>query len=332
MRSPPPASRSSTATTPTTSWPASRSASIASSVEPPVVTTSSTTRQRSPGSSSGPSTRRCRPCCLGLLAHEERLDVGAAGQRGAGDRVGAHRHPADRGRPVLARRARRRARPARGTRRAAGSPAWRRRSTARWRPLVSVTSPDDERVRRAARRSGAQRAVIRCRSYRACSDARSASSASSLCAIVAGELRPVRDRPGRATARRHTRADRRSRATRRSSRPTAEQARARLDAARRRARQDRRRRTTRPAAPFAGHRPERQRLGRRTDRADAARAARLRLRARLPRALHATVARPSATGRAPAQRGRRRPGPDRGPTRRSTPRRAPAPAGSRGWR
>ena len=35
---------------------------------------------------------------LDLLAHEERLDVGAAGERGARDRIGAHRHPADRGR------------------------------------------------------------------------------------------------------------------------------------------------------------------------------------------------------------------------------------------
>jgi hypothetical protein len=41
---------------------------------------------------------------LGLLAHEERLHVGAAGQRGAGERVGPHRHAADRGRAPLGRR------------------------------------------------------------------------------------------------------------------------------------------------------------------------------------------------------------------------------------
>jgi hypothetical protein len=34
---------------------------------------------------------------LGLLAHEEPLDVGAARERRAGHGVGAHRHPADRG-------------------------------------------------------------------------------------------------------------------------------------------------------------------------------------------------------------------------------------------
>ena len=47
--------------------------------------------------------RRCRPCCLGLLADEEGLDVGAAGQRGAGRGVGAHRQPAHGGRAPLAR-------------------------------------------------------------------------------------------------------------------------------------------------------------------------------------------------------------------------------------
>ena len=39
---------------------------------------------------------------LDLLAHEERLHVRAAGERGAGRRVGAHRQPADRGRLPLA--------------------------------------------------------------------------------------------------------------------------------------------------------------------------------------------------------------------------------------
>ena len=45
-----------------------------------------------------------QPVRLGLLAHEERLAVEAAGQRGAGDGVGAHRQTADRGRAELARR------------------------------------------------------------------------------------------------------------------------------------------------------------------------------------------------------------------------------------
>ena len=72
-----------------------------------------------------------QPVRLGLLAHEERLDVGAAGERGARGRVGAHRQPADRGRVPARARGRRRARPARRSRPGAGSRAWRRRSTAR---------------------------------------------------------------------------------------------------------------------------------------------------------------------------------------------------------
>src|SRR5436305_4252527 len=39
---------------------------------------------------------------LGLLTHEEGLDRGASGERGTGDRVGAHRHTADRGGTPLA--------------------------------------------------------------------------------------------------------------------------------------------------------------------------------------------------------------------------------------
>ena len=85
-------------TTPTISWPASRTASIACSVEPPVVTTSSTTRQRSSGLERRTLDAALQAVLLGLLAHEEGLDVGAAGQRGAGGRVGAHRQAADRGR------------------------------------------------------------------------------------------------------------------------------------------------------------------------------------------------------------------------------------------
>ena len=38
---------------------------------------------------------------LDLLAHEERLRLGAARERRACDRVGAHRHPADRARPPV---------------------------------------------------------------------------------------------------------------------------------------------------------------------------------------------------------------------------------------
>jgi hypothetical protein len=38
---------------------------------------------------------------LAFLAHEEGLHVGARGEGGAGDRVGAHRQPADRGGAVL---------------------------------------------------------------------------------------------------------------------------------------------------------------------------------------------------------------------------------------
>ena len=37
-----------------------------------------------------------QPVRLGVLAHEEGLRAGAPGERGAGERVGAHRHAADR--------------------------------------------------------------------------------------------------------------------------------------------------------------------------------------------------------------------------------------------
>ena len=94
----PPARRSSTLTTPTISRPASCSASIAAIVEPPVVTTSSTTTQRSSASSTGPSMRRCRPWPLASLRTKKPFALAAAGERRAGDRVGAHRHAADRGR------------------------------------------------------------------------------------------------------------------------------------------------------------------------------------------------------------------------------------------
>ena len=122
--------------------------------------------------------RRCSPCCLGLLAHEEGLDVGAAGQRGAGRR---RRRPSSgrrpRSRPTRA-PARRRARPARRSRRAAGSRAWRRRSTARSAPLVSTTSPMTSAWLRSSsiRR---WRASMRRVPYRACSRASCGRSRSS---------------------------------------------------------------------------------------------------------------------------------------------------------
>ena len=76
---------------------------MACRVEPPVVTTSSTIRQRSPGSSSGPSMRRCRPCCLVSLRTKKALTsappASAAQRRG----VGAHGQAADGGRAPLAR-------------------------------------------------------------------------------------------------------------------------------------------------------------------------------------------------------------------------------------
>ena len=102
IASPPPASRSRTATTPQTSWPASRTASIAC------------TRRAAGGddvlddqAALARLERRAldaalQPVRLGLLADEERLHVGAAGERGAG---GARRRPSS-GR-------RRRSRPAR---------------------------------------------------------------------------------------------------------------------------------------------------------------------------------------------------------------------------
>ena len=80
------------------SKPSSRTRSIAWTVEPPVVTTSSTIRQRSPGSSGGPSTQRCSPCSLRSLRTKKAFTSAPAGERGAGDRVRAHRHPADCGR------------------------------------------------------------------------------------------------------------------------------------------------------------------------------------------------------------------------------------------
>ena len=71
---------------------------------------------------------------LGVLAHEEGLHVRPARQRGASGRVGAHRHARRPPSPPTAGRSRRRARRPRRTRPGAGSPAWRRRSTARWPP------------------------------------------------------------------------------------------------------------------------------------------------------------------------------------------------------
>ena len=45
--------------------------------------------------------RRCRPCALASLRTKNAFACGAAGERGAGDRVGAHRHAADgRGAPL----------------------------------------------------------------------------------------------------------------------------------------------------------------------------------------------------------------------------------------
>src|SRR5579859_2873733 len=57
------APRSTTTATPTTCAPASRRASTAVSEEAPVVDVSSTARTRRPATS-GPSIRRCRPCCF----------------------------------------------------------------------------------------------------------------------------------------------------------------------------------------------------------------------------------------------------------------------------
>ena len=85
--------------------------------------------------------RRCRPCALASLRTKNALHVGAAGQRGAGDagrRPSSGRRPPS---PPTRAPARRPARPARRSRPGAGSRAWRRRSTARCAPLVSVTSP-----------------------------------------------------------------------------------------------------------------------------------------------------------------------------------------------
>ena len=105
IASPPPASRSRTLTTPTISSPSSRIRSIARTVEPPVVTTSSTTRHLVPGSSSGPSTQRWRPCSLRSLRTKKAIRSAPArvAERRAGERVGAHRHPADRVRAELGR-------------------------------------------------------------------------------------------------------------------------------------------------------------------------------------------------------------------------------------
>ena len=98
----PPLWRSSTLITPQIVRPSSASAAIAASVEPPVVTTSSTTTQRSRCVEQRPLDPAREAVRLDVLAHEEGLAVEAAGERGAGDRVGPHRHPADRGRPPLA--------------------------------------------------------------------------------------------------------------------------------------------------------------------------------------------------------------------------------------
>ena len=77
---------------------------------------------------------------LGVLAHEERLHVRAAGERGAGRRVGAHRQPADRGGLPLARVARRQL-GQRGEARRAQDGALGVDVVLRRAPEVSVTSP-----------------------------------------------------------------------------------------------------------------------------------------------------------------------------------------------
>ena len=65
------------------------------------MTTSSTTTQRSSAVEQRTLDAALQAVRLGLLAHEERLRARAAGERRAGDRVGAHRHAADRRRLPL---------------------------------------------------------------------------------------------------------------------------------------------------------------------------------------------------------------------------------------
>ena len=116
------------AVTPAIASPSSRMRSIAWTVEPPVVTTSSTTRQRSPGSSSGPSTHRCSPCCFLSLRTKKALTA----RRRPGRRTPRDRRPWSSPRPRWRPPVRpppSRARPARGSRRAAEWRVWRRRST-----------------------------------------------------------------------------------------------------------------------------------------------------------------------------------------------------------
>ncbi len=141
---------------------------------------------------------------LGLLADEEGLDVGAAGQRGAAP--GRRRPWSGRRRrsPPTRSRARRPARPGRRSRRAAGSRAWRRRSTARPAPLVRTTSP---RTRAWLRNSSISRsrACMRRVPYRACwraSCGRSRSSRARSCCSASPCSRSTRraTRPRQTTA------------------------------------------------------------------------------------------------------------------------------------
>ena len=298
MRSPPPMSRSSTLTTPQIAWPASCSASIALIVEPPVLTTSSTTRQRSSGVEQRPFDAARQAVRLDLLAHEEDLHVGAAGERRAGDRVGAHRHPADRRRAPRARllgdelAERREAR--RPQDRALGVDVVRRGRAAGQRHLA-----DDQRVRsklfgqssRCAHRRAYLRAVLE-RPLRIVAIVLSLIIAAGFCHV---RRRRVQPRVQRAA----------QRARRASSRPTPRRpasATARSATARRAST------STTPTTSCSSRSPASLTSGGRwvqRARADVPRPAPLRLPARLPRPLHARarLSRPTSA----AARSTRRP-------------------------
>ena len=244
------------------------------------MTTSSTSRQRSPGVERRPLDAALEAVLLGLLAHEERLHVGAAGERGARDGVRAHRQAADGGGAPLARPARRRSSPsAREARRAQDRPlgvdvVLRGRAAGERRPRRSPARA------RAARRSGAPGgasiggAVV----YpRVLERALRTASASLACLIVVARLRAVRHRPDQAA--RPTRPQRAiERRGRRDGDPSPDQERRARGAPTPAPREvDRRRQRRAALAVRRRRRLDEQRVGE-ARRADRARPARLRLR------------------------------------------------------